>query len=410
MKKAQSVLKNAVNPDYVPKVRKNWKVTPETGQALLTQEDATLIEKFTHEWRAQRDISDLAFLGMRSTLTGWRRFLPEYSTLTLDTLYAGLNAAKDAGLADSTRRNQILYLKLFLRWLVKKNVIQIDKDDIDGLKLPGKIKKKVSDADILTIDEIKALIDACKTPRDRALIRTLYETGCRINEICTLTWGQVEFNKHAAAIKVRSKTEKERYIPLYESAEPLATWKSVYPWKPVKDDSYVFPSKKGTLFSYGGVYFHLQELAKQAGITKKIRPHLFRHSRITHLLQTGMSESAVKLVMWGDINSKMFDSYAHLTGEDVSREYARMHGIVTEDWQNANPMEPVQCPNCHRVHPAGTEFCSKCGISLSEEAKAEVHELVDITSEKLAEILANPVKSKKVQAVLLELLRAEESA
>jgi len=42
----------------------------------------------------------------------------------------------------------------------------------------------------------------------------------------------------------------------------------------------------------------LKRLAKRAGIERHITPHIFRHSRITHLIKENVSESVIKLMMW----------------------------------------------------------------------------------------------------------------
>ena len=60
---------------------------------------------------------------------------------------------------------------------------------------------------------------------------------------------------------------------------------------------------------------------------KHLTLHLFRHSRITHLLQQGVSESVIKMMMWGTIETKMFRDYAHLNGDDTDREIFKLYGI-----------------------------------------------------------------------------------
>ncbi|WP_394698634.1 hypothetical protein [uncultured Methanospirillum sp.] len=54
---------------------------------------------------------------------------------------------------------------------------------------------------------------------------------------------------------------------------------------------------------------------------------MLRHSHIAHLIQQGVNESVIKLMMWGTIDSKMFATDAHLTGSDIVPEINKLYGI-----------------------------------------------------------------------------------
>jgi len=49
----------------------------------------------------------------------------------------------------------------------------------------------------------------------------------------------------------------------------------------------------------------IKAAAKEAGITKNVTPHLFRHSRISHLLSEGMGETITKQICWGNQSTNM---------------------------------------------------------------------------------------------------------
>ncbi|MDP3397179.1 MAG: tyrosine-type recombinase/integrase [Methanoregula sp.] len=52
----------------------------------------------------------------------------------------------------------------------------------------------------------------------------------------------------------------------------------------------------------------MQRIVQWAGITKHVTPHLFRHSRITHIRNDGVQESVIKMMMWGTVNTTMFET------------------------------------------------------------------------------------------------------
>jgi len=408
---AANVIKNGVSTPTETAIRKNWRVVPSADAPLLTRGDAALIEKFSNARKAEKDMSDGGVLGIRSVLTGWRRFIPEFSTLTYDDITDGISAAKDAGFSDSTRRNMVVHLKSFLLWCANRKAVSISVDEIKGISLPKKGDTPITDKDIMTEDEIRAIIDAAPSIRDRAMVSLLYETGARINEIATLTWGQVEFSKTGASIRVRSKTDKTRHIPVFSSREHLARWKSVYPFpagSPEKWDSLpVFVTRSGQTFTYQGHAERLALIARKAKINRKISPHLFRHTRITHLLRQGVSESTIKMMMWGSVSSPMLRVYTHLSDEDTTKELQKLHGIVDHEEERETPLEPIQCDGCHTVLPPGTQFCPSCAAPLSEQAKMDVDAAEDEATARMLLILRNPVKAAKF-AEFVAALAAEQ--
>ena len=83
---------------------------------------------------------------------------------------------------------------------------------------------------MLTEDEVRAMIDACQTSRDRAIIATLYEGGFRVQELGTLTWAQVKFDDYGTVVNVDEKTGAPRYIRLVTATQYLIQWKNDFPF------------------------------------------------------------------------------------------------------------------------------------------------------------------------------------
>ena len=90
--------------------------------------------------------------------------------------------------------------------------------------------KKASD--LLTPDEIKSIILACKQSVDRALIMLLYEGGFRIGEIAQMKWEDLTFNNGGVATSVKFKTAFTRHVRAYMCTQYLQNWKADYPGKP----------------------------------------------------------------------------------------------------------------------------------------------------------------------------------
>lgn len=229
-------------------------------------------------------------------------------------------------------------------------------------------------ADLMTPEEIAVMVNACTRSIDRAIIMMIYEGGLRIGEIGAVRWGHLKFDSHGIALNVNFKTGKPRYIRLIMATEHLAKWKSDYPF-PIEVDSYVFLTERKTPLTHASIHKQLLRIAKRAGIEKHFTPHIFRHSRITHLIQEGVQESVIKLMMWGNVNTTQFQTYLHLTGKDIDDQMYNHYnlndrGEMTKD----DRLEPRQCPACFTVNAPTSNFCNRCGRPLTVEVKEDLED------------------------------------
>jgi integrase/recombinase XerD len=194
----------------------------------------------------------------------------------------------------------------------------------------------------------------------------LYEGGFRIGELGNLRWRQVKFTEWNVTVNVDDKTGKPRFIPLIISRSYLSQWRNDYSIER-NENGFVFITSRKEQLQYQGVAKQLRIIAKGANIDKKITPHIFRHSRITHLIQQGYNESVIKLMMWGNLSTGMFQTYAHHTSVDVEREVAAKAGIVTPTKKRGPSLEPRQCQRCYTINGPTHKFCAQCGLSLTGE-------------------------------------------
>lgn len=149
--------------------------------------------------------------------------------------------------------------------------------------------------DMITPSELESMLKACLNDRDKALIATLYYSDCRIGEILTLTNKDVHDYGTHYKLNVDGKTGP-RSVTLAEGLDYLRVWLSTHPL--ARQDVYPLFISFSQDKAQGGykplAYFAarkvIQEAAGRAGITKRIHPHLFRHSRSTELAALGMGE------------------------------------------------------------------------------------------------------------------------
>ena len=148
-----------------------------------------------------------------------------------------------------------------------------------------------------------------------------------------------------------------------------AAWKNVYPLEVVPDGWVFVSTRKQAAMNYDQIRRRLVMAARRAGVTKRIHTHLFRQSRITHMIQRNFQESIVKQMLWGTLNTQESRTYAVLCEADIGAEILDKAGIKQKA-DRIDPLAPRPCPQCHTIGEPGSRFCSICGQALTAAAAA----------------------------------------
>ncbi|HQJ87957.1 MAG TPA: site-specific integrase [Methanoregulaceae archaeon] len=372
---------NPEAPFYPHKVR----ATPERAfrKALfedrLTEDDRRLIEEYVSEYQALRHINTHRVLKTIYDLISWRRFIPRpFREMTAGDLYAGLNAmqagtsARGTPYKQNTKHDYIKALKSFVLWLIDNGYSTVNREKVKAIHIPHVDHATTAPDGLLTAEEITRILDNCWSARDRAIVAVLYETGGRIGEIARLRWRDVVFDEYGIRVHIRdTKKNRIRYARCTWAREMLAAWKNVYPLEVVPDGWVFVSTRKQVAMNYAQIRQRIKVAAERAGITKRIHMHLFRKSRITHMIQQNFQESIIKQMMWGNLNTQEFRTYAVLCEADIDAEILDKAGIKQKA-DRIDPLAPRPCPQCHTIGGPGSRYCSICGQALTTEAAAEI--------------------------------------
>jgi len=349
------------------------------AEGRITEDDAELIREFVAEISATRHISSGRAFKLHYTLINLREYLGPYRQNTIADIYTAIDRVRNAKKDDETPRYKqnsisdfVRFLKRFYLWMCENHYTAVEEKKIMKIQPPAFDTMTKTPEMLLSEEDVKAMIEACMNSRDRAILATLYEGGLRIGEIANLRWKDVKFTDWNATITTSFKTGKSRTVPMVMARSYLAAWRNDYPL-PVTPESFVFLTNKKAPLGYAGVAKQLRIIAGRAGITKHITPHIFRHSRATHLIRQGYGEAIVKKLLWGNLNSKMFNTYLHLVDSDVERVVAEKAGVAPKD-QRSKVLESRQCPRCFTVNGPTIHFCGSCGFELTEEAINKVNQ------------------------------------
>jgi site-specific recombinase XerD len=134
--------------------------------------------------------------------------------------------------------------------------------------------------------------------RDYVLLRLAIQTGLRLSEIISLRYADVRLGQ-AAHVRCHGKGRKERCTPLTkQTATDLEAWLHE---RGGSADDVIFPSTHGGSLSPDGVQYmlanHVAVAQKSCPSlkTKRVSPHVLRHTAAMELLQVGVDRSVIAL-------------------------------------------------------------------------------------------------------------------
>lgn len=121
--------------------------------------------------------------------------------------------------------------------------------------------------------------------RNVVIVELLFNTGARVSEIAGLTRDNI--NLETGSILIRGKGDKERTIQICnrEALESIKQYHKLYCKRIQNADNYFLVNRVGSRLSDQSIRSIVKNLAREAGLTKHITPHIFRHSFATLLLE-----------------------------------------------------------------------------------------------------------------------------
>jgi site-specific recombinase XerD len=163
--------------------------------------------------------------------------------------------------------------------------------------------------------------------RDRAILELFFSTGLRISELTALSIDDVDLTRDE--FSVRGKGDKIRVVFLSDSAKKYIS-EYLQKRKDLDDALFIRYGRKandgGELrLSPRAVQRLLKKYATKAGITRKVTPHVLRHSFATDLLQNGADLRSVQALL-GHANIATTQVYTHVTDKHLRDVHKKFHG------------------------------------------------------------------------------------
>jgi site-specific recombinase XerD len=225
-------------------------------------------------------------------------------------------------LSPHTSHTYIRHVKQFLAWAQREG----ETTSSAKPQLP-RLPRRV--LDVLSREEIAQLEGVAKTERDKLIVRLLADTGIRVGELCGLRVDSTVRHDRGALLKVRGKFDKERLVPLRPDLARRVERHAKYRPADARGDRLFVSLRRGRDGQYepltpSGIGQLLRGLSQDAGITKRVHPHLFRHSFATEALRRGMNPIQLAQIL-GHEGLRMIEAvYAHLNVTDAYDAVMRM--------------------------------------------------------------------------------------
>lgn len=243
----------------------------------------------------------------------------------------------------------------------------------------AKDRRKLRRNDLLTPGEIEQIITLGRSSRDKAFVSVLWETGGRIAEIGNRQIKDVVPADVGYTIDLRGKTGAR--TPLIISSAPLlAQWLNNHPYKndPEAPLWVHLQATSPKLLMYPALRSLLREYFHQAGINKRVYPHLFRHSRATYCLATGlMTEAQAKAYFGWAPNSDQLSTYAHLLASDANSAILRENNLIPQR-EDHQELRASKCYRCGEMNASLADYCNRCGAVLDLKRAYEHQQLHDM--------------------------------
>ncbi len=287
-----------------------------------------LIDSFLEYLIAEKSSPDNTVSSYAADLEDLQAFLDEKGISALEATGADLEEytsyCKEKGLKGTSISRRLSTIRQFYRFLMEEEVLA--NDPTRDLASP---KRGLYLPEVLSIEEVARLIASpdVGSPlglRDKAMLEVLYATGLRVSELIGLKIHHL--NLHVGYLICRGKGDKERLVPMGESARRWIDeyMKNARPFLVKKPTDILFCSRRGGAMSRQNFWYAIRRYASEAGIFKNISPHMLRHSFATHLLGNGADLRSVQMML-GHSDISTTQIYTHISSARLKEVHELYH-------------------------------------------------------------------------------------
>lgn len=252
------------------------------------------------------------------------RAIPRLKIAELSDYVAWLAKLK---LAPASIARHIVALRMFFKYLQLEGVLTENKAELLGSqklwqRVPEVLSPKAVDRFLQAPGRLEPL-----HLRDRALLETIYATGCRVSEVSNLRIRDLHLKERYC--KCHGKGNKQRMTPLGDAAiAALETYlerlRPRLSRNREEETDWVFLSRSGRRLRREAIWELVKKYALLADVSVSISPHTLRHSFATHLLAGGADLRQVQ-EMLGHSSIATTQIYTHVEQSRLKKVHQKFH-------------------------------------------------------------------------------------
>ena len=204
---------------------------------------------------------------------------------------------------ESTRR-KVATLRAFFGYLEREDTIVVN----PLRKLSIRLRRTRRLPRTIPLDELRALFrhlyhvrnlaaerDLDAALRDIAILELLFATAARVSEVAHLRVADIDLQQ--ATVRVLGKGRRERVLPLSGPSPVQAVRDYLAAAPPFSSGDYLFRNRRNHRFTEASIRRMIRVRSEEAGIERKVTPHMFRHSVATMLLEEGVDIRLIQTVL-----------------------------------------------------------------------------------------------------------------
>jgi integrase/recombinase XerD len=231
------------------------------------------------------------------------------------------------GYCESSVARKVAAVRSFFSFLAAEGMVARNVGEaLASPRVHKALPRAISPSEVDELLEQPAKRQTPEAKRDQAMLELLYATGMRVTELVSLDVGDVHLGP-SPFVRCRGKGGKERAIPIHEqAAEALRTY--LEEGRPLlardKDEKALFLNRRGERLTRQGLWLILSRYAQEAGLGRRVTPHVLRHSFATHMLRGGMPLRDLQELL-GHASIATTQIYTHLTRDHLREVYQKAH-------------------------------------------------------------------------------------
>jgi integrase/recombinase XerD len=288
-----------------------------------------VIHSFLSYLRVEKGVSTNTHDAYRRDVEKFQEFTAQkglpLEKATRDTIVDFLRSLYDRKLDSRSVARHLVTLRQFFRFALLEGYVK--EDPTETVESP---RFRMGLPVFLSVEEVDRLLaapdpDTVVGLRDKAMIEVMYSAGLRVSELCGLRLSDIHFD--SGYLRCLGKGNKERLVPIGRKAlDVVQRYLRDSRPKLAREHSpeLLFLNRHGGACSRHGFWKTVSDCGRKAGLRKKLKPHMLRHSFATHLLDRGADLRAVQMML-GHTDIATTQIYTHVVEERLKQVYRAHH-------------------------------------------------------------------------------------